>query len=121
MLQRSFFCWGDPVTWTDPKLPPVLVYQAHSGLSIGRQGLEPAPHVVTLLGRTRAECLNLLLVPLTTTELAERLGVSVGAASKQASVLRAAGLVTSNRCGKTVVHNATMLGIALLMGAAPAR
>ncbi|MBP2329157.1 hypothetical protein JOF56_009542 [Kibdelosporangium banguiense] len=119
VLLPSYFCWGNPVTWIDPGLPPVLVYQAHSGFSIDRQGLDLPPHLVPLLGRTRAECLRMLLVPRTTTELAERLNVSVGAASKQASVLCAAGLVTSGRHGKTVVHKATMLGIALLVGATP--
>jgi hypothetical protein len=119
VLLPSYFCWGSPVTWIDPGLPPILVYQAHSGLAIDRKRLDLPPHLVPLLGRTRAECLRLLLVPRTTTELAERLSVSVGAASKQASVLCAAGLVTSGRHGKTVVHKATMLGIALLVGATP--
>jgi DNA-binding transcriptional ArsR family regulator len=116
VLLPSHFCWGSPVTWVDPGLPPVLVYQAHGDRSIRTDGLELPAHLVPLLGRTRAECLRLLLVPHTTTELAERLGVSLGAASKQAAVLCAAGLVTSARRGKSVVHQATSLGIALLAG-----
>lgn len=117
VLLPSYFCWGNPVTWIDPGLPPVLVYQAHSDRSIAPQGQDFPPHLVPLLGRTRAECLRLLLVPRTTTELAERLNVSLGSASKQASVLCAAGLITSDRHGKAVVHKATTLGIALLVGA----
>jgi DNA-binding transcriptional ArsR family regulator len=117
VLLPSYFCWGNPVTWIDPDLPPVLVYQAHNTFVTDQPGPELSSHLVTLLGRTRAECLRLLVVPHTTTELADRLSISLGAASKQASVLRASGLVTSDRRGKTVVHNVTTLGIALLVGA----
>lgn len=121
VLLPSYFCWGHPVTWIDPSLPPVLVYQAHHRRGVDLVSPVLSPHLVTLLGRTRAECLRLLLAPRTTTELADRLGVSAGAASKQASVLRDSGLVTTSRHGKTVRHNATTLGIALLAGAPPDR
>lgn len=111
VLLPSYFCWGDPITWLDPQLPPVLVYQA---LNHDRAELTVSPHLVALIGRTRAECLRILLTPRTTTELAQHLGASVGTASKQAAVLRDNGLVTSNRRGATVLHSTTSLGAALL-------
>jgi len=117
VLLSSYFCWGNPVTWIDPELPPVLVYQARDPDADDGAGPELPSHLVTLLGRTRAECLRLLMVPRTTTELADRLSISLGAASKQATVLRGSGLITSDRRGKAVVHNVTRLGIALMVGA----
>jgi DNA-binding transcriptional ArsR family regulator len=119
MLLPSYFCWGNPITWIDPELPPVLVYQAHGSVVRGDADVEVPARLVSLLGRTRAECLGLLLTPHTTSELAQRLGTSVGTASKQATVLRAAGLIASTRRGGAVVHNTTSLGIALLIGELP--
>jgi DNA-binding transcriptional ArsR family regulator len=115
VLVPSYFCWGNPITWIDPELPPVLVYQA--GPCVGGPEEVVVPRrLVALLGRTRAECLRLLLVPRSTSDLAEQLGTSIGNASKHASVLRDAGLVTSTRHGTTVVHTVTALGVALLTG-----
>ena len=72
VLVPSYFCWGNPVTWIDSELPPVLVYQAfgHQSRSAPRSEATISDRLVTLLGRTRAECLRVLLVPRTTTGLA---------------------------------------------------
>jgi DNA-binding transcriptional ArsR family regulator len=74
------------------------------------------PGLVSLLGRIRAECLRALAIPRSTSQLADCLGVSVGTASKQATVLRDAQLVTSRRSGNAVIHSLTPLGTALLTG-----
>ena len=116
-LLPSYFCWGNPITWIDPQLPPVLVYQAQrpdSQIETHRQA--PPRRLIALLGHTRARCLRLLLMPHTTSELAHHIGTSVGTASKQAAVLREAGLITSTRHGGAVLHRATALGAALLTG-----
>ena len=110
-LVPAYFCWGTPVTLIDPELPPVLVYpvaraQPHAPAAPGR--------LAELLGRTRAETLQVLLVPHSTTELARKLGVSVASASRHAAVLRDAGLVTSTRHSNTVVHVTGDLGKRLL-------
>ncbi|WP_409495299.1 ArsR/SmtB family transcription factor [Amycolatopsis sp. cmx-11-12] len=110
-LVPSHFCSGKPVTLIDPALPPVLIY------STGRPATVPAattPALVALLGRTRAESLGALRVPRTTSKLASCLGTSIGTASKQAAVLREAGLVTSVRQGGAILHHLTRLGTALL-------
>ncbi|MBY8878919.1 ArsR/SmtB family transcription factor [Actinacidiphila acidipaludis] len=110
-LVPAYFCWGAPVTFIDPELPPVLVYPVARAEPHARQ----APgRLAELLGRTRAEALQELVVPLSTTELACRLGVSVPSASRHAAVLREAGLITSTRHGNTVVHVASALGRGLL-------
>jgi DNA-binding transcriptional ArsR family regulator len=121
VLVPSYFCWGSPVTWIDPELPPVLVYQAfdHQLRTAPRSEVTVSERLVSLLGRTRAECLRVLLVPRTTTELAEHLGTSIGTASKQAAVLRDTGLVSSSRHGAAVRHSTTPLGVALIVGKMP--
>ncbi|MEU1056256.1 winged helix-turn-helix domain-containing protein [Streptomyces sp. NPDC005876] len=69
-----------------------------------------------LVGRTRAAALRVLRVGCTTSQLADRLGISVAGASQHASVLREAGLITTRRFRNTVLHTVTPLGIALLDG-----
>ncbi|WP_225801542.1 helix-turn-helix domain-containing protein, partial [Streptomyces sp. NK15101] len=66
--------------------------------------------LVGVLGRTRAELLRDLTAPRTTTELARRLGVSNATASAHAAALRAAGLLTTTRTGRSVHHAPTPLG-----------
>jgi DNA-binding transcriptional ArsR family regulator len=116
VLVPSYFCFHSPITWIDPELPPVLVYQAHGRHSRTQGTVLVADRLTSLLGRTRAECLRALLVSRSTSELATLLGISVGSASKQAAILRETGLVTSNRQGPAVLHTTTPLGTALLVG-----
>ncbi|GGV90339.1 transcriptional regulator [Streptomyces gelaticus] len=106
-LVPSFFCTKSPVTLINPGLPPVLVYP------VARRRPLPAtpPEGLTdLLGRTRALILQALTPPCSTGELAHRTGVSIGTASKHASVLRKAGLITSTRRGCMMLHALTPLG-----------
>jgi DNA-binding transcriptional ArsR family regulator len=111
-IQPSYFCMERPITLIDPDLPPVLVYPAAAG---SRSGPRPAPaELVALLGRTRAECLAALTTALTTTDLALEVGTSIGSASKHATVLRDARLITTTRHGGAVRHHVTELGAALL-------
>lgn len=113
-LIPSYFCTGAPVTLIDPELPPALVYPIHHQ-PIGSTAAAKVPTwLVPLLSRTRAECLYVLVIPRTTSQLAIRLGVSIGTASKQAMILRNAGLITSVRDGGSVIHQVTALGMALL-------
>ncbi|HEX6352914.1 winged helix-turn-helix domain-containing protein [Actinophytocola sp.] len=116
VLMPSYFCFHSPITWLDPELPPVLVYQAHGDHPRIHDTVLVPDRLTSLLGRTRAECLRALLVSRSTSELATLLGISVGSASKQAAILRDTGLVTSNRQGPAVLHTTTPLGTALLIG-----
>jgi DNA-binding transcriptional ArsR family regulator len=52
--------------------------------------------------------------PLSTTELARRTGMTPGGVSQHLAVLRAAGLVTAHRDGRTVRTVRTALAEALL-------
>ena len=49
-----------------------------------------------------------------TTELADRVGIWLAAASQHASVLRDAGLMGAHRQGGAVLHVLTPLGVELL-------
>jgi DNA-binding transcriptional ArsR family regulator len=72
------------------------------------------PGLEALLGHTRAAALQILVESCTTGELAGRLGVSLPAASKHATILRNAGLIATARSRNTGLHTLTSLGIAVL-------
>ncbi|MFT7866325.1 MULTISPECIES: winged helix-turn-helix domain-containing protein [Amycolatopsis] len=74
-----------------------------------------------LVGHTRAAALQALTESCTTSELSQRLGISLAGASKHASVLRKAGLVMTARSRNSVLHSLTGLGVALLKSREPAR
>jgi DNA-binding transcriptional ArsR family regulator len=100
----------------EPSASPVLVYPAPV----------PAPMVGSLwmtgddstlealVGRTRAGLMRTLYSRRTTTELSNELGVSAAAVSQHTSVLRSAGLITTQRRANTVLHSLTPLGLALI-------
>ena len=121
-LLPSYFCWGSPITCIDPDLPPVLVYQAqHPTTPPQAPEGTPPPRLVALLGQTRTRCLRLLDTPHTTSQLAHDVQVSIGTASRHATALRDAGLITSVRQRNAVQHRITALGAALLAGGTPTR
>jgi DNA-binding transcriptional ArsR family regulator len=70
-----------------------------------------------LLGPTRSCVLRACLDnDLTTSALARMVGISQSSASEHASVLRAAGLISSVRTGRSVLHRITPIGVALVCG-----
>jgi DNA-binding transcriptional ArsR family regulator len=77
-------------------------------------GPRPRGALAALVGRNRAAALGAIADGCTTTELAERVGISLAAASQHASVLRGAGLIASRRQGSAVLHVLTPLGAELL-------
>ncbi|SDI27842.1 ArsR/SmtB family transcription factor [Nonomuraea jiangxiensis] len=73
----------------------------------------PAGSAVRLLGRARAELLEALRSPATTTDLARALGVTPSAVSQHLRVLRESGLVARERSGRNVLYVTTALGASL--------
>ncbi|MFD2416316.1 ArsR/SmtB family transcription factor [Amycolatopsis pigmentata] len=73
----------------------------------------PPESVTRLLGRPRAELLEALRSPATTTNLARALGVTPSAVSQHLRVLRESGLVVGERSGRAVLYTTTDLGNAL--------
>ncbi|MCX5414056.1 ArsR family transcriptional regulator [Streptomyces sp. NBC_00059] len=127
-LIPSYFNWGEPVAFADPELPPVLWYsllhepdvrQAAHGPASGFEA--PGRPLTALLGRARAVALYTASSGATTGEIARAAGVSASSASRHATALRDAGLITSIRNGPTVLHTLTHVGASMLRSAmAPA-
>ena len=75
---------------------------------------EQGDPLADLLGLTRACVLRACVqAPQTTTSLALAVGISNSSASEHAAVLRAAGLLTSQRTANRVEHRASPMGAAL--------
>lgn len=114
-LIPSYFCWGTPVALIDIDLPPVLVYPLGAPPAEADAPDGPSLRALSrLIGATRAQVLRSLDIPRTTTDLARHLQISPATASKHATALRAAGLITSMRRGNTVLHTMAPLGASLL-------
>ncbi len=117
LLVPSAFAGPSVAPLLEPSRLPVIVYPTRGAGTLWQVGGSsgPAP-LAALIGRTRAGLLALLDAPVSTSELARRGGLSVGSASRQLAVLRAAGLVESHRRGHAIVHVSTTLGRSLLDG-----
>ncbi|MET8749674.1 winged helix-turn-helix domain-containing protein [Streptomyces sp. NPDC004667] len=106
----SLFC-DHAVTVVDLALPPRIWYPARGLGTVWHAGTTAPPTALAdLLGRTRARIIALLSEPASTTELAQRLGVSPGAVSRHLGVLHRAGLVTRARHGHLVLYLRSPLG-----------
>ncbi|MFE6270506.1 winged helix-turn-helix domain-containing protein [Streptomyces goshikiensis] len=121
-LVPTFF-WPRPLALLDnaePERPLVLRYPLARDLATYRAvwaaaaPLGPDGALAALLGTTRARTLQAAAAPAGTAELARRTGTSPATASHHASVLRAAGLLTTERDGSGVRHALTPMGRALL-------
>ncbi|MBG0817091.1 DUF5937 family protein [Planomonospora sp. ID82291] len=89
-------------------------YPARGVGALWTAGTRPsAGSTVRLLGRVRAELLETLRSPATTTDLARALGVTPSAVSQHLGVLRESGLVARERCGRNVLYMTTALGASL--------
>ncbi len=94
--------------------PPALVYPARALGLLWERRENTDDALARLLGRSRAHLLTCTGSPATTTQLAARTGLSLGAVSQHLAVLRDAGLVTGHRYRREVHYTATDLGTALL-------
>ncbi|TYB46159.1 ArsR/SmtB family transcription factor [Actinomadura chibensis] len=95
----------------EPGWPYTLMYRARGVAALWeRPERGPDDALAKLIGRTRADLLRLLADPATTTWLSARLRVSVGGVGDHLAVLRAAGLVTRQRSGRSVLYRRTAVG-----------
>lgn len=110
LLVPSYFCWRRPIALVDETLPPVLVYPVDKTV-VPDTPVTPAK-LVKLLGPTRAGLLyeTAARSSVSTSTLAGTVLVSLPSVSQQLTVLREAGLVTSHRDGKYVLHSVTPPG-----------
>ncbi len=95
-----------------------LTYPAH-GVGRAWEGMESSGHepdnqLAALFGRTRAAILERAAVPVTTTQMARELGQSPGSVSEHLTVLKANGLLASQRAGRSVLYWQTPLAQSML-------
>ncbi|MBF9069487.1 ArsR/SmtB family transcription factor [Streptacidiphilus fuscans] len=115
VLLPSFHWYGDPLLIDLPDRPVTVTYAAGSGLLPQTDGGTGAEALAKVIGPTRTELLHLLAEGHSTTELARRLGVSAASVSAHTAALRGAGLISTSRAGKAVLHRRTALGDLLLV------
>ncbi|WP_426188363.1 DUF5937 family protein [Microbacterium sp. TWP3-1-2b2] len=106
--------WGCMVL-TEPPAQPTLFYPAR-GVTAGwaRSTAEIADALAALLGPARAEILLGASAARTTSQAARDAGIAVSTASHHLTVLRAAGLIASEREGARMLHLRTPLGEAMV-------
>nr|WP_308345240.1 winged helix-turn-helix domain-containing protein [Streptomyces sp. ISL-94] len=111
LILRPTFHWRrGPLFQDRPDRPVALAYPAGRGLPlVPDEGGAPDDPLAGVLGRTRLALLRSLDQARTTTGLARRIGISNATASAHASALRAAGLITTTRTGRSVRHTRTAL------------
>lgn len=116
LILRPTFHWpSTPLIQDLPDRPVSFAYPAGRGLPLLPDGSDALDErLAGVLGRTRLALLRALDETRTTTGLARRIGVSAATASAHASALRAAGLLTTTRTGRSVRHERTALAELLL-------
>jgi len=93
--------------------PPAVIYPARGIGDIWQPAPRSDEDLARLIGRARAVLLIALAEPASTTGLAARTGIPVSSVSEHLAILRAAGLVSTTRTGRYLMHQRTALGVAL--------
>jgi DNA-binding transcriptional ArsR family regulator len=119
LLLPSFHWTGGPLLSDLPDRPVAVTYPAGVGLPPQPDGAAGPAALAKVIGNTRAELLHLLAGERTTTELARQLRVSATTVSAHTAALRGAGLISTSRAGKAVLHRRTALGDLLLRRSQP--
>jgi DNA-binding transcriptional ArsR family regulator len=98
-----------------PEEAPLIMYGARGAGTLWETERADVPDgLVGLLGQARSRLLVLLASPASSTELAVRLGVTPAAVNQHVRALRAGGLLTSARHGRSVLYLRSELGDALV-------
>ncbi|WP_327066607.1 ArsR/SmtB family transcription factor [Kitasatospora sp. NBC_01302] len=98
--------------------PTEVVQLCYPSRGVGMLWEQPSAEVpdavAAVLGRSRALLLTELAAPASTTELSHRTGMSAAGVSQHLTALRAAGIVSSQRSGRSVFYQRTQLADSLL-------
>jgi DNA-binding transcriptional ArsR family regulator len=120
LLVPSAFAWQNPRLIIDPPWQPTLIYPARGVALLWEPGSARTPEALAgVLGQTRATLLQALDAPVSTTDLAHRLELSPGGVSQALTSLRAAGLVSGARRGRSVHYLRTPTGDKLVDATQP--
>lgn len=99
----------------DPGAPPLLIYAARGLGTVWETGRARGPAALAgVLGRVRADLLAGLTEPRSSTDVARHTGVTTSAVNQHLRAMRDAGLLASQRHGRSVVYARTELGDALV-------
>ncbi|MFI6094321.1 DUF5937 family protein [Lentzea sp. NPDC051213] len=102
----------------DPAAPPLLIYAARGAGTLWETGRTRGPAALAgVLGQVRADLLAGLAEPGSSTVIARRIGVTTSAVNQHLRALRDAGLLTTQRHGRSVLYARTELGHALVSSA----
>jgi len=115
VLIPCYFAFHHPVALADPRLRPVLAFPIRTESRLLSAGPNSGNHVNALLGATRAAILRSVVGGNTTTRLARLVGIAPATVSHHTSVLRAAGLITTERQDNFARHLITPLGLQVLI------
>ena len=115
LIPLVFACPRLTVMWDDP-WQPTVAYPPRGLATLWEpdRAREPGTALLELVGESKAAILRTLEIPMTTTEVAVRIGVTPGAVSQQLAQLRRAGIVEANRNGRGVYSSLTPLGAQLV-------
>lgn len=115
VLVPSVFAWSSVATTAAAPVTKQLFYPSRGWGSVWERERTAVPEAVAaVLGRTRALLLVELTVPATTSELADRTGLSAGGVSQHLTALRDAGIVSAHRTGRSVLYMRTAVAESLL-------
>jgi hypothetical protein len=114
-LVPSVFVWPSVLVVADDETAQ-LAYPSRGVATVWEGGFPAAPALEGILGRSKARLIAALHSPLSTTAVARELDLSVSSVSEHLTALRAAGLVTTRRAGRSTLNTRTPLGDALLTG-----
>lgn len=117
VLIPSVFVWPSVLSITTT-VSPQLAYPVRGVGMLWERRPQASDPLTAVLGRGRAQLLVEMRSPVSTTELARRTGLSAGGVSQHLATLRAAGLVVTQRHGRTVLNTRTAIAEALLAASA---
>lgn len=115
LMVPSAFVWPRVYSSTIPPWQPTLTYPARGIATLWNESpTSPPDGLARVLGKSRAEILAQLDAPRSTTELAARTGLTAGGMSQHLSALRAGGLVSPHRVGRSMLYARTSAAESLL-------
>lgn len=113
VLIPSVFVWPSVLSVATGDSPQ-LAFPAHGAATLWEGPPRASEALSAVIGRGRAQLLVEMSAPVSTTELARRTGMSASGVSQHLAALRAAGLVTAHRDGKSILNTRTTVAEALL-------
>lgn len=115
LLVPSAFAWPRVFSITVPGFQPTMRYPPRGVAELWvTRSVSPSKALAGVFGTTRAKLLAELDNPASTTDLANRTGLTPGGVNQHLTALKAAGLVSAHRVGRQVLYARTAVAEELL-------